>query len=1064
MTNPDSRPKPSFFIHGILICLVLLICPTKKLSAQTSISRPNIVWLVSEDNSQHWLQLYQKKGVSMPNVEALAQQGLVFNHAFSNAPVCSVARSTLISGSYAPRIGAQYHRRAELVPMPDGLKMFPYYLRQAGYYTSNNAKEDYNEIKSEGTWDESSGKATYRNRKEGQPFFHVQNFGITHEGQLHFTTEEMRTQQTETDPAGITPFPYHPNSETFRYTYARYREQHKKLDQQLGEFIQQLKEDGVMDNTIIFYYGDHGGVLPGSKGYLNESGLHVPLVVYVPEKWRQLVPAGPGSRIDGFVQFIDFGPTVLNLAGVEVPAAMDGKPFLGENIQLAELNSRQTAFSYADRFDEKYDLVRAVRRGKYKYIRYYEPFHSDGLYNFYRYRQLAYQDWKSRYQQGKLNAVQSRFFEPHPVEALYDLEADPYETQNLAGETAMQSVLLELRVLLQTQLKSQPDLSFYPEPYFLANGKGNPVQFGQSRKAEIAGLIDLADLSLVPFGKAKKELRKALKSNNPWERYWALIVCSGFGTEAKPFYKVAKKLAEQDTENLVRVRAAEFLALSGQMDPSSVLIAAFKNAASPTEANLILNTFAFLKESKGINIKLPAEAVKPELLTMNAGLVGRRLQYLIEGQRPRLLILTDIGGDPDDTQSMIRLLMHSEKFDLEGLIASASGTPGELKEAITRPDLIRELVDAYGKVEGKLSTHSPYFPEAAALQNLIKSGNPQRGWDKVGEGRDTEGSEWIIQVADRRDTRPLNIAIWGGQTDLAQALWKVKNTRSEAEYRNFVSKLRIYDIADQDGIFQQMWEEFPGLWYILNKAPEGQDKRNAVFRGMYLGGREELTSLDWLKENVIEDHGPLGALYPQKTWTAPNPYGAMKEGDTPSWFYFLDNGSQIVEHPEYGGWGGRFKMEQNGLYRDAHDQIDTVTNARTTVWRWRPDFQSELAARMDWGVKSYAEANHAPEWRLKPGQTEKYSVLNAKAGASLQIVAPAYFEPDGDPVSHHWFFYPEAGDYKGKLPEIRMEKDAAFLVVPKDAAGRQIQLVLQVSDQGTPALSVYYRYIIQVEN
>ncbi|MCB0632912.1 MAG: DUF1593 domain-containing protein, partial [Lewinella sp.] len=928
----------------------------------------------------------------------------------------------------------------------------------------NNAKEDYNEIKSEGTWDASSRNASYRNRKEGQPFFHVQNFGITHEGQLHFTAEEMRTQKTETDPASMKPFPYHPDSEIFRYTYARYHDLHKKLDQQLAEFIQQLEDDGLMEDTFIFYYGDHGGVLPGSKGYLNESGLHVPLVVYVPEKWRHLVPAEPGSRIDGFVQFSDFGPTVLQLAGAEVPQAMDGKPFLGAGISLEELNARQTTFSYADRFDEKYDLVRAVRQGRYKYIRYYEPFHSDGLYNFYRYRQLAYQDWKQRYLAGTLNNVQSHFFEPHPVEALYDVEADPYETQNLATEAAMQPVLLQLRNLLHDQVISMPDLSFFPEPYFLENGLNNPVQFGKDQHLRITHLIETADLSLLPFAKAKKEIRKALRSDDPWERYWGLIVCSSFGEEAKSFFKTARKMAEQDPENLVRVRATEFLALTGQLDPTAILTDAFEKAASPTEANLILNTFAFLKESRNILIHLPMRSIKPQLLIMNDGLVGRRLQYLIEGQRPRLLILTDIGGDPDDTQSMIRLLAHSSEFDLEGLIASASGTPGELKEAVTRTDLIRELANAYGKVEGQLSRHNPYFPEAHTLLNLIKSGNPQRGWEHIGEGNDTEGSEWIIKAADRQDNRPLNIAIWGGQTDLAQALWKVKNTRSDVQYRAFVAKLRIYDIADQDGIFDQIQANFPGLWYILNKASTGQDKRNAVFRGMYLGGQEQLTSLDWLKANVIDGHGPLGALYPQKTWTAPNPYGAMKEGDTPSWLYFLDNGSQITEHPEYGGWGGRFQVEESGLYRDAQDQIDTVTSARATVWRWRPDFQNELAARMDWCVKGFNEANHPPELVLPIGGKRKFSLLQVKPGASLQLNAPECTDPDGDELHYHWFFYSEAGDYEGTLPDISATGKEFFTNIPKDAAGRKIHLILQITDQGTPPLSVYYRYVIEVNN
>lgn len=1046
----------------ILGCLCWLLLFSSPLTAQNdanSQDRPNIVWLVSEDNSKHFLKLYNEQGgAPMPNIEGLAQHGLVFNHAFSQAPVCSVARSTLISGSFAPRIGAQYHRATQRVPMPEGQEMFPYYLRQAGYYTSNNAKEDYNMIKSGEVWDASSRQANYRNREKGQPFFHVQNFGTTHEGQLHFTTEEMNTQTTSLDPDTFEPFPYHPNTPTFRYTYAKYYDLHQRVDQQIGAFIQRLESDGLLENTFIFYYGDHGGVLPRSKGYIYESGLHVPLVVYVPEKWKQLVPAEIGSRVDGFVQFMDFGPTVLNLAGVEVPERMDGKPFLGQGVSPNALAARDITFSYADRFDEKYDLVRAVRKGNYKYIRNYQPFNIDGLYNFYRYRMLAYQEWRELFEQGELNEAQRQFFEPRAVEALYDLDNDPHEINNLAKEPFYQTKVLEMRGLLQQQLKSLPDLSFFPESYFLEYGATDPVRFGQEHQEEIAGLIDIADLSLLPFKRAKPKLERALQASSPITRYWALVVCSTFGQEAQTFYPVAERLAVQDEHRLVRVRAAEFLALVDQMDPSSVLLDALRTAKSPTEANLILNTPALLKDHKGYQLEIPEHFIKPEYLSMPGELAGRRLSYLGEGTRPRLLILTDIGGDPDDTQSIIRLLVHADEFELEGLIASASGTPGELKEAIVRPDLIRDIINAYGNLERPLKRHSPYFPQANTLHNITKSGNPQRGWEYVGAGHDTEGSEWIIQMVDKVDERPLNICIWGGQTDLAQALWRVKNDRTEEEYQAFVSKLRVYDIADQDGIFDQIWNLFPNLWYVLNKAPRGQDKRNAAFRGMYLGGEEELTSMDWIRENVIEDHGPLGELYPVKTWTAPNPHGVMKEGDTPSWFFFLQNGLNDTFRPEYGGWGGRFDQSEAGYYFDDQDEVEGKSTARVTVWRWRPDFQREFAARMDWCVKDYEQANHHPQILIE----ERSQMLSGKAGKQITLNAPACKDPDGDILTYHWFFYPEAGSYEHSFPEISSEEDHVSFQLPASSGDQEMHMILKISDNGSPSLSVYQRYVIQV--
>ncbi len=591
------------------------------------VERPNIVWLVSEDNSARWLKLYDENGASMPTVEKMAKQGLVFNHAFSCAPVCSVARSTIISGCYAPRTGAQYHRKQKTVAMPDGVKMFPYYLRQAGYHTTNCAKEDYNfdPADKQGVWDISSGKATYRRRKPNQPFFHVQNYAATHEGSLHFKDTKKKTI---TNPDSVVLYPYHPDTELFRYSYARYLDSHMKVDARMGKFIQGLEEDGLMDDTFIFYYGDHGGVLPRGKGYAYNNGLQVPMVVYIPKNWKHLVPAKAGSRIDGFVEFVDLSATVLNLAGVEIPAGIDGRPFLGKEISLNELNKRDTAFGYADRFDEKYDLVRTMRKGRFRYMRNYQPFNFDGLHNFYRYRMLAYQEWRDMYHAGELNAEQSQFFERRPAECLYDIEKDPSEVKNLAGDPAYADQLLEMRALLQKQVKSMPDLSFFPEPVFLTEGRDNPVEFGQRKKQEIAKLVDIADLSLKAFPEAKLQIGKALSSKNPWERYWGLVTCSSFGEQAAPFYGKAVAMAASDGERLVRVRAAEFLGLADEADPRPVIMDVLRQTTCPIEANLILNSTALLETIKlGYDFDLD-EFKSAEWVTVKGSLAPHRLKYL----------------------------------------------------------------------------------------------------------------------------------------------------------------------------------------------------------------------------------------------------------------------------------------------------------------------------------------------------------------------------------------------------------------------------------------------------
>jgi hypothetical protein len=328
--------------------------------------------------------------------------------------------------------------------------------------------------------------------------------------------------------------------------------------------------------------------------------------------------------------------------------------------------------------------------------------------------------------------------------------------------------------------------------------------------------------------------------------------------------------------------------------------------------------------------------------TVTIGTVGDNLSA---AERPRLLVLTDIGGDPDDQQSMIRLMLYSNEFEIEGLVASASGTPGELKRAVTRPDLIREIVMAYGKVRSHLLKNADGWPETKFLLGRIKTGNPQRGRSYIGENHDTEGSRWIIERIDAgTPARPLNIAIWGGQTDLAQALWRVRTDRGAGELAKFVKRFRVYDIADQDGIAAWMWSEFPGMFYILSKAAKGRDKREAVFRGMYLTGDESLTSREWIDRHV-RNSGPLGALYPIKTWTAPNRHGCLKEGDTPSWFFFLPLGGNDSANPTQPGWGGQYRKSPEGWYRD---DWSTDKDPRQSVSRWRPSFQQDFARRMSW--------------------------------------------------------------------------------------------------------------------
>lgn len=593
----------------LLLCCVSL--PTLAASPATSADRPNIVWIVSEDNSKHYLKLFDPEGTETPNIEALAREGITFTRAFSNAPVCSVARTTLATGCYAPRLGTMSHRRLEPAKLPEGLRLFSGLLREAGYYTTNNAKEDYNTAKDPTAWDDSSKKASWRNRPDpAQPFFHMESHAESHESSLHFDPAILATEKTEHDPDKVTLPPYFPDTPLFRYTKARYLDRIRRIDEIVGETVAKLEADELLDDTIIFYFGDHGGVLPRSKGYLYETGLHVPLVVRIPEKWQYLSPLAPGSSSEAFVSFIDFGPTVLHLAGAKVPDLMDGRPFLGEGVTSTSLSSRDSAFGSSDRFDEKYDLSRSLRTGDWKYVRHFQPYQPEALQNNYRYQMAAYREWRALYDEGRLGADQRAFFEAKSPEALYDLAKDPHETLNLAADPAHRDRLLAMRSELKERLKSMPDLGFYPESVLVAEAMADPVAWGRARTAEIAELIDTADLMLAPFAESEEALRAALNSKNANVRFWAATVCSAYGVQATELVDTARTLL-QDEHVPVRIRAAEFLALAGAIDPRPALVGIHNSTENPVERLIALQAAALFHEHAPVAHPFDATAFTP---------------------------------------------------------------------------------------------------------------------------------------------------------------------------------------------------------------------------------------------------------------------------------------------------------------------------------------------------------------------------------------------------------------------------------------------------------------------
>jgi len=425
------------------------------------------------------------------------------------------------------------------------------------------------------------------------------------------------------------------------------------------------------------------------------------------------------------------------------------------------------------------------------------------------------------------------------------------------------------------------------------------------------------------------------------------------------------------------------------------------------------------------------------------------------GREPRrVLVLTDIGNEPDDSQSLVRFLLYSNEFEVEGLIATTSTW---LRDRI-HPELITERLEAYARVRENLLKHAPGYPPASLLQERSKRGRPEFGMQGVGEGKDSEGSDWIISVVDRDDPRPVWVTVWGGANTLAQALWKIQQTRGPEEIHRFVSRLRVYTISDQDDSGPWIRSQFPNLFFIVSP---GDHYAKATWAGIsgerhykFSGPDFSLVSPEWLATNIQRGHGPLGALYPDTAY--------IMEGDTPSFLSLIPNGLNCPERPEWGGWGGRYER-RDGIYTDTADTVigsdgQSYTTGQASIWRWREAYQNDFAARMDWCVLPYAEANHPPAPVL--GHPE---VLEAAAGAVVRLQATGSHDPDGHRLSYKWMFYPEAGTFRGALEIRNADQPEASLTAPAVEEPQEAHVILQVRDDGDPPLTRYRRVRIKIQ-
>lgn len=532
--------------------------------------RPNILWITSEDNDVQWLGCYGNEQARTPNLDKLATRSARFTHFYSNAPVCAVARSTILNGVYAPAQGTQHMRSRH--PIPREIKPYVSYLREAGYYCTNASKTDYNfEGDDRALWDDCSDKAHYKNRPEGQPFFAIFNLTDSHESSLFDEKiaanreSGLIPQQPRIDPAEVIVPPYLPDLPEIRSDIAIYHDNITMLDRKIGKILADLAKSGLAENTLIFYYGDHGGILPRGKRYLKNTGVNVPLIIHVPARWKALSPFAGGSVVTETTAFVDLAPTLLSLIGQEKPDYMQGRAFLGE--KRVEPPAQNEAFLFADRFDELYGMRRGLTDGRWKYIRRFTPQFAAAPYSYYQFGQAGWQAWRVAWQAGSLPENFSQIWETNQVvEELYDADSDRWEINNLANEPTHQKQLLAMRERLAARMVSILDTGLIPEPMFAELSPTKPIAtYAQEHASEWPSLTELAVKASARDHTNLPLFIEKLSSEHPLERYWASQGCLILGKQAESAKGALAGLL-QDPYTATRTSAAYALVLLGETD------------------------------------------------------------------------------------------------------------------------------------------------------------------------------------------------------------------------------------------------------------------------------------------------------------------------------------------------------------------------------------------------------------------------------------------------------------------------------------------------------------------
>lgn len=552
-------------IIGLIISQCLFPATWTSHAAQ----RPNILWLSAEDISAH-IGCYGDPNAITPNIDKLASEGVRFTRAFTTAGVCAPCRSGIITGMYQTTLGT-HHMRCTAT-LPDHIKPFPFYLRQNGYFCTNNSKQDYQFKPPKETWDHSSSDAHWRMRPNpDQPFFAVFNFGgchesgIANEGKYKSVTKNLKPSERQ-DPSKLTLPPYFPDTPIVREDLKRNYELITAMDQWAAELIDQLKEDGLYETTIIVFWSDHGVGLPRSKRWLYNSGTHIPLVVRIPEAYRASGQVSPGTVSDTLVSSVDFGPTMLNLAGIPIPGHVQGQPFLGNNLP----EPRQYVFGCRDRMDERYDIIRTVRDDRYLYVRNYES-----LKTYYQYmntpeKGATMRELRRLHDAGKLPPEAEKFFSPtKPVEELYHYRDDPHNLRDLASDPNYMNTLKTMREAQQTWTLQSKDLGLIPEPIIAERARSMGSEYAILRQLDAADYNLQLSSTAIAASKglsSLNELLDALKHNDSAIRYWG---AQGIGNIGKPALTSAEApitACLKDDSSAVRTAAARALCRMGKPD------------------------------------------------------------------------------------------------------------------------------------------------------------------------------------------------------------------------------------------------------------------------------------------------------------------------------------------------------------------------------------------------------------------------------------------------------------------------------------------------------------------